>query len=124
MADAVGSDDAGVDFDEWEDPEPQREWTPAERLRLAAWVLIFANILAVLLMAPVGDGGIVQAAELAGADPEAARLTYWISLLGCTLVGNAIGAAAAATKQRWAIVPPILAAVGCWVGFFIAQSLV
>ncbi|GEK80223.1 hypothetical protein [Agrococcus baldri] len=116
-------DEQGMD-PEWEELEPQREWTPADRWRLAAWVLIFANILCLLLFAPVGDGGLVQAAEASGVDPGPARLTYWIALLGCTLVGNAIGAAAAATKQRWAIVPPLLAAAGCWAGFLIAQALV
>lgn len=123
MTDASGGP-AGPSHEEWEELEPQREWTPADRWRLAAWVLIFANVLGLLLLAPVGDGGLVQAAEAAGTDVEPARLTYWISLLGCTLVGNAIGAAGAATKQRWAIVPPILAAVGCWAGFLVAQALV
>jgi len=110
--------------EEWEELEPQREWTPEARWRLAAWVLIFVNVLALLLLAPVGDGGITRAAEAAGSDDGPARLTYWISVLGCTLVGNAVGAAAAATKQRWAIVPPALAAAGCWISFFVAQSLV
>ena len=110
--------------DDWDELEPQRVWTAADRWRLAAWVLVFGNVLALLLLAPIGDGGLVEAAQASGGDAGTARLVFWISLLGCTLVGNGIGAAAAATKQRWAIVPPLLAAVGCWVGYFVAQSLV
>lgn len=110
--------------EEWEELEPQREWTAADRWRLAAWVLIFGNLVLVLLAAPIGDAGLARAAEAAGTDAGPARLTYWISLLASTIVGNAIGAAAAATKQRWAIVPPVLAAAGCWIGFFVAQTLV
>lgn len=91
---------------------------------MAAWVLIFVNLVLVLLAAPVGDAGLARAAEAAGTDDGPARLTYWISLLASTIVGNAVGAAAAATKQRWAIVPPVLAAAGCWIGFFVAQTLV
>jgi hypothetical protein len=122
MTDVSGGPE-GLSHEEWEELEPQREWTAADRWRLAAWVLIFVNVLVLLLAAPVGDGGLVRAAEAAGSDVEPARLTYWISLLGSTLVGNAVGAAAAATRRRWAIVPPILAAAGCWAGFFIAQAL-
>ncbi|WP_405219276.1 hypothetical protein [Agrococcus sp. Ld7] len=109
---------------EWEELEPQREWTRADRWRLAAWVLIFGNIVALLLVSPIGDAGLAQTAEAAGTSDGPARLTYWVSLLASTIVGNAIGAAAAATKQRWAIVPPLLAAAGCWIGFFVAQTLV
>ncbi len=108
----------------WEELEPQREWTPAQRWGLAAWILVFANLLGVLMLAPVGDGGLVRDAEASGADLGPARLTYWIAVLGCTLVGNAIGAAAAATARRWAVVPPVLAAIGCWIAFFVALSLV
>lgn len=122
MADVPGG--FGGAHDEWEELEPQREWTAADRWRLAAWVLIFANVLVLLLAAPVGDGGLVQAAEAAGSDVEPARLTYWLGLIGSTLVGNGIGAAAAATKRHWAIVPPLLAAAGCWATFVIAQALV
>lgn len=104
--------------------EPEREWTPADRLRLAAWVLVFANLLGVLMLAPIGDSAIAQAAEAAGADAEPAQLTFWLSVLGVTLVGNAIGAAAAATRQRWALVPPLLSAAGCWAGFAAASALV
>ncbi|WP_026372765.1 hypothetical protein [Agrococcus lahaulensis] len=111
---------------EWDDEElePQREWTPADRWRLAAWVLVFANILGLLLLAPIGDGSLVEAAQASGADEGPARLVYWVSLLSCTLIGNGIGAAAAATKQRWAIFAPIAAAVGSWAGFLVASSLV
>lgn len=119
MADASGREGA----EGWEELEPQREWTPADRWRLAAWVLIALNIIGLLLLAPVGDAGVAQAAEAAGTDDGPARLTYWITVLACTIVGNAIGAAAAATRQRWAIVPPVLAAIGCWVGFLIAQAM-
>jgi hypothetical protein len=110
--------------EEWEDLEPQREWTTADRWRMAAWVLIFLNVLGLLVLAPAGDSGLAEAAAASGADDGPARMVFWLSLLGCTVVGNGIGAAAAATKQRWAIVPPVLAAVGCWAGFFIAQALV
>lgn len=122
MADASGG--VGTGPDEWEELEPHREWTAADRWRLATWVLIFANLLALLLLAPVGDGGIVEAAEAAGTDEGPARVTYWVTLLGATLVGNGIGAGAAATRQRWAIVPPVLAAVVSWAGFFIATTMV
>lgn len=110
---------------EWDDEElePQREWTAADRWRLAAWVLVFANILGVLLLAPIGDGSLVQAAQSSGADEGPARLTFWVSVLACTLVGNGVAAAAAATKQRWAILAPIAAAVGCWAGFLVASAL-
>ncbi len=114
----------GAGVDNWEDLEPRRERTPVERRRLAAWVLIFANLLGVLLLAPLGDGGLVQAAEAAGVDDGPARLTFWVTLLGATIVGNGIGAAAAATRQRWAIVPPALAAVVSWAGFLVASTLV
>ncbi|MEV7528375.1 hypothetical protein [Agrococcus sediminis] len=110
--------------EEWDELEPEREWTPADRLRLAAWVLIFANLLGVLLLSPVGDNAIVQAAEATGTDDGPGRLTFWVSVLGVALVGNAIGAAAAATRQRWALVPPLLAAAGCWAGFAAASALV
>lgn len=111
---------------EWDDEElePQREWTPADRWRLAAWVLVFANILGLLLLAPIGDGSLVEAAQASGADEGPARLVYWVSLLSCTLIGNGIGAAAAATRQRWTIFAPIAAAVGSWAGFLVASSLV
>ncbi|ROR65300.1 hypothetical protein [Agrococcus jenensis] len=112
--------DEGAD---WEELEPRRVRTPAERLRLAAWVLIFANLLGLLLLAPLGDGGLVQAAEASGTDVGPARLTFWITLLGATIVGNGIGAAAAATRQRWAIVPPVLAAIASWTGFLVASTL-
>ena len=36
--------------DDWEDLEPHREWTAADRWRFATWVLIFANLLGVLLL--------------------------------------------------------------------------
>ncbi|WP_347755726.1 hypothetical protein [Agrococcus sp. ProA11] len=110
--------------EEWEELEPQREWTAADRWRLATWVLIFGNLVLVLLAAPIGDAGLARAAEAAGSDDGLARLTYWITLLASTIVGNAIGAAAAATKQRWAIAGPLAAAAGCWIGFFVAQSLI
>lgn len=110
--------------DAWEELEPQREWTPAQRWRLAAWILVFANVLGVIMLAPVGDGGLVRAAEASGTELGPARLTYWVAVLGCTLVGNAIGAGAAATRRRWAVVPPVLAAAGCWASFFVALSLV
>lgn len=111
---------------EWDDEElePQREWTSADRWRLAAWVLVFANILGLLLLAPVGDGSLVEAAQSSGADEGPARLVFWVTLLACTLIGNGIGAAAAATKQRWAIIAPVAAAVGSWIGFLVASSLV
>lgn len=121
MTDASGGAGGAED---WEELEPRREWTTADRWRLAAWVLIFANVLGVLLLAPIGDGGLVQGAEAAGTDLGPARLTFWISVLGATIVGNGIGAGAAATRQRWAIVPPVLAAIASWVGFFVASTLV
>jgi len=120
MTDARGP--AGPD--DWEELQPRRERTPADRWRLAAWILIFANLLGVLLLAPIGDGGILQAAEAAGTDEGPARLAYWITLLAATLVGNGVGAAAAATRQRWAIVPPLAAAVVSWIAFFAAAALV
>ncbi|MCR8670925.1 hypothetical protein [Agrococcus sp. HG114] len=112
------------DPDDWDDEElePQREWTPADRWRLAAWVLVFANVLGVLLLAPVGDGALVQAAESSGADAGGPRLIFWVTLLTSTLVGNGIGAAGAATKQRWAVAGPIAAAAGCWIGFLVASA--
>lgn len=117
--------DAGSpEHEDWEELEPRREWTAADRWRLTAWVLIFANLLGVLMLAPIGDGGLTQAAEAAGTDGGPARLTFWITLLSATLVGNGIGAAAAATRQRWAIVPPLIAAVVSWIGFFAASALV
>lgn len=128
MTDASGDgtsarhDGDGVPQD-WEELEPQREWTPADRWRLAAWVLVFLDILALLLFAPLGDGGLVRAAEVSGADAGDARLLYWVALIGCTAVGCAVGAAAAATKRRWAIVPPALGALGSWAGFFIAMAM-
>ncbi|MCH1881977.1 hypothetical protein [Agrococcus sp. ARC_14] len=122
MTDGSGRDSQGAE--DWEELEPQRVWTAADRWRLAAWVLVFANLLGVLMLAPVGDGGLVQAAEAAGTDDGPARLTYWVTVLVATLVGNAIGAAAAATKRRWAIVPPLLAAAVCWIAFFVAQAMV
>lgn len=123
MADASGTP-REPRHEEWEELEPRREWTPEQRWRLAAWILVFANLLGVLMLAPVGDGGLVRAAEAAGSEVGPARQTYWIAVLACTFVGNGIGAAAAATRQRWAIVPPLLAAAGCWAAFFIALTLV
>lgn len=114
----------GATHEEWEELEPQRIWTPADRWRMATWVLIVLNILGVLLLAPIGDGLLAHAAEAAGADDGPARLTFWISLIACAIIGNAIGAAAAATRQRWAIVAPLLAAAGSWIGFLVASSLV
>lgn len=96
---------------EWEELEPQRVWTKADRWRLAAWVLVFGLLLAVLIVAPIGDAVVERSAEAAGTDGATARLTYWLALLGATLLGAAIGAAGAATKQRWAIVPPFVGAV-------------
>lgn len=111
---------------EWDDEElePQREWTAADRWRLAAWVLVFANILGVLLLAPVGDGSLGNAAQASGADDGPARFLFWVTLLACTLIGNGIGAAAAAAKQRWAILAPVAAAVGSWGAFLVASTLV
>lgn len=122
MADASGG--VGTGPDDWEDLEPHREWTAADRWRLATWVLIFANLFSLLLVAPAGDGGLADAAQAAGTDDGPARFTFWITLLGATLVGNGIGAGAAATRQRWAIVPPVLAAVASWIGFFVAFAMV
>lgn len=122
MTDAPGA--AAPDPEQWEELEPQREWTSAERWRLTTWALIAANILGVLLLAPVGDGGIAQAADAVGIDDGPARLTYWIILLTSTFMGNGVGAGAAATKQRWAIVPVLLATAGCWIGFAVAQAMV
>lgn len=113
-----------TDASEWDELEPQREWTAADRWRLATWVLIFASILALLILAPGCDGQLVETAERSGADAGPARLVYWITLLVSTLIGNGIGAAAAATKRRWAIVPPLLAAAASLIGFFVAQGLV
>ncbi len=124
MTDAGGPGSEDTAPEDWDELEPQRVWTAADRWRLAAWVLIFANLLGVLLLAPIGDGGLVQAAEAAGTDVGPARLVFWITLLGATIVGNGIGAAAAATRQRWAIVPPALAALASWIGFFAATALV
>ncbi|WP_413318123.1 hypothetical protein AA0Z99_13245 [Agrococcus sp. 1P02AA] len=123
MADATGAP-GGAPHEEWEELEPQREWSAADRWRIAAWALVFANVLGLLMLAPVGDAAVVEAAEAAGTDPEPARLTYWVAVLGCALVGCAVGAAAAATKRRWAIAAPLLAAAGCWAGFGIALLLV
>lgn len=113
-----------TDASEWDELEPQRERTAADRWRLATWMLIFASIFGLLMVAPIGDGVLVEAAQRSGTDEGPARLVYWITLLVGALIGNGIGAAAAATKQRWAIVPPLLAAAGYWIGFFIAQGLV
>lgn len=121
MTDAGGAGDVGPD---WEELEPRREWTAADRWRMAAWVLIFTNVLGVLMVAPVGDGGLARAAEASGTGDGPARLTFWVTVLGATLIGNGIGAAAAATRQRWAIVPPVLAAAVSWLGFFVASTLV
>ncbi|WP_072314497.1 hypothetical protein [Agrococcus sp. Marseille-P2731] len=123
MADASGAP-GGAAHEEWEELEPHREWSGADRWRLAAWGFVFANILALLMLAPVGDAAVVEAADAAGTDAEPARLTYWVAVMACTLVGNAVGAAAAATKRRWAIVAPLLAAVGCWAGFGVALAMV
>ena len=124
MTDARGTGPEGTGPEDWEELEPRREWTPADRWRVAAWVLIFANLLGVLMLAPIGDGGLVQAAEASGSDVGPARLVFWITLLAATIVGNGIGAAAAATRQRWAIVPPALAAVVSWIAFVVASTLV
>ena len=115
---------SGVDPADWEELEPRREWTAADRWRLAAWVLVFANLLGVLLLAPIGDAGLVQGADAAGHDGRAARLVFWVTLLASTLLFNGIGAAAAATRQRWAIVPPLLGTAGCWIAFAVAASLI
>ena len=123
MTDASGRQPDGHP-EEWEELEPQREWSAADRLRLAAWAFVFANILALLLIAPIGDGAIVETAEAAGTDAGPARLLYWVSTLACTLIGNGIGAAAAASRRRWAVAAPALAAVGCWVGFGVALTMV
>ncbi|MGM1030426.1 MAG: hypothetical protein ACQEWM_11265 [Actinomycetota bacterium] len=122
MTDA--SSGVAPDPDDWEELEPHHEWTRADRWRLAAWVLIFANLLGVLLLAPAGDGGLVEAAEAAGSDAGPARLVFWVTLLGATLVGNGIAAGAAATRQRWAIVPALLATLASWAGFFVAVAIV
>ncbi|WP_404312515.1 hypothetical protein LG314_01260 [Agrococcus terreus] len=107
-----------------EELEPRREWTRESRLRLAAWILVFGNLLGILMLAPVGDGGLQQAADASGADDGPARQLYWIGILVATLVGNGVGAAAAAMRQRWAIVPPLLALAACWTVFAVATSMV
>lgn len=112
------------DWDGEEELEPQRVWTPADRWRLAAWGLIFANLLALLLLAPIADGSLQQSADASGRDAGPARMVLWITLLAATLVCNGVGAAAAASKQRWAIVAPLVGAVACWVGFAVASSMV
>lgn len=110
--------------EEWEELEPQRVWTKADRWRLAAWVLVFGLLLAVLIVAPIGDAVLERSAEAAGTDGATARLTYWIALLGGTLLGAAIGAAGAATKQRWAIVPPVAGAIICALALPISLQLI
>jgi hypothetical protein len=110
---------------EWDDEElePQRVWTAADRWRLAAWALIFANVAGLLMLAPIGDGMLQQTADAAGRDPGQARLVFWVTLIAATLVCNGLGAAAAATKQRWAIAMPLLGAAASWIGFAVASSL-
>lgn len=112
------------DWDGEEELEPQREWTPADRWRLAAWALIFANVLALLLFAPLADGALQHSADASGRDPGPARMVLWITLIAATLVCNGVGAAAAASKQRWAIIAPIAGAAACWAGFAVASSMV
>ncbi|WAC67238.1 hypothetical protein OVA14_05735 [Agrococcus sp. SL85] len=105
-----------------EELEPRREWTPELRLRVATWALVFLNVLGVLMLAPIGDGGLQQAADAAGVDDGAVRQGYWIAILAATLVGNGVGAAAAAMRRRWAIAGPLLALVGCWTAFAVATA--
>ncbi|WP_306233189.1 hypothetical protein [Agrococcus beijingensis] len=112
------------DWDGEEELEPRRVWTPADRWRLVTWVLIFANVLGLLLLAPVGDGTLQRTADASGSDPEQARLVFWVTVVAATLVSGGLGAAAAATKQRWAIVMPLLGTAASWVGFAIATSMV
>lgn len=104
--------------------EPRREWTRERRLLVATWALIFGNLLGVLQLAPIGDGGLQQAAELAGVDDGPARHFFWITIAIAAVVGNGVGAAAAATRQRWAIVPPLVATIASWTGFVAASALV
>jgi|GEM_PF-2816508 len=104
--------------------EPRREWTRERRLLVATWVVVFLNLLGVLQLAPIGDGGLQQAAEIAGVDDGPARHLYWITIAIATVVGNGVGAAAAATRQRWAIVPPLAATIASWTAFVVASTLV